>query len=374
MSALLTSERENTEKIVKYIEECRQMRISVLPPDINQSGSYFQVEGDKIRFGLAAVKNVGEAAIQAILSARSQQGGFASLFDLCEFVDLRVVNRRVIESLIKSGAMDCLGGKRSQMMASLDRAMEMGSSLQRSKMDGQRSLLDLIAKDQRAPQRAPNLPQLEEWPATQVLAMEKEVLGFYLSGHPLRDFEDQIRRWASCNIVDLSAARDKDRLTLCGVVGNVKKIQTKNGGQMAFMTLEDLSGSVEVVVFPEVYANAASFLTRDLPLMVVGSVDVSEDGIKVLAQEISPLSEGKQKSSSRADVYLKQPDCPLYLLVDLREILGRHAGECPVFLHITSGQGRETIVAAGERFLVSPGEGLKRELEALLGDQCVRFA
>jgi DNA polymerase III subunit alpha len=374
MTALLTSERENTDKIVKYFEECRQMKISVLPPDINRSGSYFQVEGDKIRFGLAAVKNVGEAAIQAILSARSHQGSFASLFDLCESVDLRVVNRRVIESLIKSGALDRLGGKRSQMAASLDRAMEMGSSLQRSKMEGQRSLLDLIAKDEGVSRRVPDLPELEEWPATQVLAMEKEVLGFYLSGHPLRDFEDQIKRWATCNITDLSAAKDKDRLTLCGVVGNVKKIQTKNGGQMAFMSLEDLSGSVEVVVFPEVYADAAPFLVRDLPLMVVGNVDVTEDAIKVLAQEISPLSEGRQKSSSRADVYLKHPGGPPHLLVDLREILGRHAGECPVFLHIASDQGRETVVAAGNRFLVSPDEGLKRELEALLGDECVRFA
>ena len=374
MTALLTSEREDTDKIVKYIEECRQMKITVLPPDINESESNFWVERDQIRFGLAAVKNVGETAIQSILSARARKGKFSSLFDLCEAVDLRVVNRRVLESLIKCGALDSLGGKRSQLMATLDRAMERGSSLQRSKMKGQSSLLELIAPEEKSSLKAPALPDLEEWPVGQLLSMEKEVLGFYLSGHPLRDFEAEIARLATCKIEDLSAVKDRERVTLCGMVGNIKRINTKNGGQMAFLSLEDLSGSVEVVIFPELYATVTSYLARDLPLRVVGNVDITEDAVKILAQEIAPLAEKKEKGLSRADVYLAGPGCSPHLLISLREILSRHAGECPVFLHIRAPQGEETVIAAGERFQVSMDEELKRDLEALLGNGHVSFA
>ncbi|MDH7499134.1 MAG: DNA polymerase III subunit alpha [candidate division NC10 bacterium] len=371
MAALLTSEREDTDKIAKYIEECRQMKIEVLPPDINVSESHFRVEKEKIRFGLSAVKNVGEAAIQSILSARARKGSFTSLFDLCEAVDLRVVNRRVMESLIKCGTLDSLGAKRSQMMVVLDQAMERGAASQRSRLEGQRSLLEFMEPERGTDQRAPKLPPLEEWPTGQLLSMEKEVLGFYLSGHPLRDFEARIRSSATCSIGDLPAVRDRERVKICGMVGNIKRINTKNGDQMAFLSLEDLSGSVEVVVFPEVYLQTLSFLAKDAPLLVTGTVDVTEEAVKVLAQEISPLAEEGKKEFSRVDLYLGDCDSSAHLLDSLREILHRHAGELPVFLHFGSGQGKETVIAAGDRFLVQMDEGLQADLEALLGKGCV---
>jgi len=374
MTALLTSEREDTDKIVKYIEECNQMKIVVLPPNINESESHFRVDGDKIRFGLAAVKNVGEIAIQSMLSARASKGSFSSLYDLCEAVDLRVVNRRVLESLIKCGALDSLGAKRSQMVAALDRAMEAASSLQRSKMNGQRSMLELFAQDQETRRDEPTLPDLEEWPASQLLAMEKEVLGFYLSGHPLKDFKAEIERLTTCSIGNVSQRKDRDRVVLCGIVGNIKKISTKNGGQMAFLTLEDLTGSVEVVVFPDLYANVSSHLIKDLPLLVTGNLDVTEDASKLLASEIAPLSEMKGKGASRATVCLDGPNCSPSLLDPLRQILSRHSGECPVYLHLRPPQGEEVVIAAGNRYLVSADEGLKRDLERLLGNGCVTFS
>jgi DNA polymerase III subunit alpha len=374
MTALLTSEREDTDKIVKYIEECGQMKIEVLPPDINESESHFRVEGDKIRFGLAAVKNVGEIAIQSMLSARASKGSFSSLYDLCGAVDLRVVNRRVLESLIKCGALDSLGAKRSQMVAALDRAMEAASSLQRSKLNGQRSMLELFAQDQETRRDEPTLPDLEEWPASQLLAMEKEVLGFYLSGHPLKDFKAEIERLTTCSIGNVSQKKDRDRVVLCGIVGNVKKISTKNGGQMAFLTLEDLTGSVEVVVFPDLYANVSSHLIKDLPLLVTGNLDVTEDASKLLASEIAPLSEMKGKGASRTTVCLDGTNCSPSLLDPLRQILSRHAGECPVYLHLRPSQGEEVVIAAGNRYLVSADEGLKRDLERLLGNGCVTFS
>jgi DNA polymerase-3 subunit alpha len=374
MTALLTSEREDTDKIVKYIEECDQMKIPVLPPDINESESHFRVEGDRIRFGLAAVKNVGETAIESILSARARKGSFSSLFDLCEAVDLRVVNRRVLESLIKCGALDSLRAKRSQMMAALDRAMEAASSAQRSKLEGQRSLLDLLAQEQGGKPDEPTLPEIEEWPASQLLAMEKEVLGFYLSGHPLRDFKTEIEKLATCSIEDLSQRKDRDRVVLCGIVGSIKKISTKNGGQMAFLTLEDLSGSVEVVVFPDLYANVSSHLIKDLPLLVTGNLDVTEDAAKLLASEIALLSEVKGQGASRAIVFLEGANCSPNLLIPLRQILSRHSGDCPVYLHLRLPQGEDVVIAAGDRFLVSANEGLRRDLEMLLGNGCVTFS
>jgi DNA polymerase-3 subunit alpha len=332
------------------------------------------VEGDKIRFGLSAVKNVGETAIQSILSARAGRGKLASLFALCEAVDLRVVNRRVMESLIKSGALDSLGAKRSQLMAILDRAMEMGSSIQKSKLEGQRSLLEIMQQDRPSLQKAPQLPDLEEWPANQLLAMEKEVLGFYLSGHPLRDFESGISELGACRLKDLSGLKERDLVTVCGLVGNIKRISTKNGGQMAFLSLEDLSGTVEVVVFPELYTLATSYLAKDFPLVITGTVDIAEETTKILALEIVPLSEASEKRSSRVDVYLPDSDCSPHLLMDVREVLSRHSGGSPVFLHLRSSGGRQTVVAAGNRFLVSVGEALKRDLESLLGREGVRFS
>jgi len=374
MAALLTSEREDTDKIARYIEECRQMKIPVLPPDINLSASDFRVEGDKIRFGLSAVKNVGEAAIQSILSARARQGRFTSLFDLCEAVDLRVVNRRVMESLIKAGALDSLGGKRSQLTAALDRAMELGSSRQRSRTRGQRSLLEIMEQDREPSPRAPSLPDMEEWPTEQLLAMEKEVLGFYLSGHPLRDFEAQMRKVATCSLAELPSQPDRQRVVVCGLVSEIKRISTRNGDQMAFLSLEDLSGKAEVVVFPEVYAQVSSQLVKDLPLVVTGTVDVGEEATKILAAEIAPLSQKADNGPSRVDIYLPGEDCPPSLLMAVRAALSRHPGHCPVFLRLPTREGKGIVIAAGERFLVSADEALREDLKSVLGSDGVRFS
>jgi DNA polymerase-3 subunit alpha len=260
------------------------------------------------------------------------------------------------------------------MMAALDRAMEAASSAQRSKLEGQRSLLDLLAQEEGGKPDESTLPELEEWPASQLLAMEKDVLGFYLSGHPLRDFKAEIEKLATCSIEDLSQRKDRDRVVLCGIVGSIKKISTKNGGQMAFLTLEDLSGSVEVVVFPDLYANVSSHLIKDLPLLVTGNLDVTEDAAKLLASEIAPLSEVKGQGTSRAIVFLEGANCSSDLLIPLRQILSRHSGDCPVYLHLRLPQGEDVVIAAGNRFLVSANEGLRRDLEMLLGNGCVTFS
>ncbi|HWT81819.1 MAG TPA: DNA polymerase III subunit alpha, partial [Candidatus Methylomirabilis sp.] len=195
MAALLTSEMADTDKIVKYIEECRAMGIEVMPPDVNESSNDFTVVGDKIRFGLVAVKNVGEAAIQSILNTRRERGRFRDLFDFCERADLRLVNKRVIESLIKCGAFDSLGARRSQLVSVVDKAMEAAASTQRDRAHGQVSLLDVLSSTGGVRRNPPSLPDLPEWDRSQLLAGEKETLGFYITGHPLAEYRGLIAKY-----------------------------------------------------------------------------------------------------------------------------------------------------------------------------------
>ncbi|MBI5167780.1 MAG: DNA polymerase III subunit alpha [candidate division NC10 bacterium] len=370
MAALLTSEMADTDKIVKYIEECRQMGIRVLPPDVNESGSSFRVVGEKIRFGLVAVKNVGEAAIESILAARERKGRLRSLFDFCEAVDLRLVNKRVIESLIKCGAFDSLGARRAQLMASIDRAIEAAASTQRDRAQGQVSLLEVLEDRRALPPRDSLLPDIPEWPRDQLLAAEKETLGFYLTGHPLADFEEEIQRITTARAGELSEFKDGQSVKLCGILSSYKEVTTKNGDRMAFLTLEDLTGSVEVIVFPELYKNASSFLGKDAPLYVKGELDVAEEAVKLLASELFPLEEVARKKVQVIRISIPSDLAPadLYRLQDL---LREHSGPHPLHLFLDLGlEGRVTI-AAGPRFSLSWSPEMIAVVEDLLGDGTV---
>lgn len=370
MAALLTSEMADTDKIVKYMDECRQMGIEILPPDVNESVSSFRVVRGRIRFGLVAVKNVGEAAIESILAAREKKGRFRSLFDFCEAVDLRLVNKRVIESLIKCGAFDSLGFKRSNLMASVDRAMEAAASAQRDKAQGQFSLLDVLAEKKAGTFQDPPLPDLPEWPRDQLLAGEKETLGFYLTGHPLAEFEDEVRKVSSIRVAELSELSDRQSVRLCGVVNSIKEVTTKNGDRMAFVTLEDPTGTVDLVLFPKSYKEAHSFLGKDVPLYVKGELDLTEEGVKILASEILPLEAISKGKTRTVRITLPTGTTPadLYRLQDL---LKGHSGPCPLHLTLDLGiEGRVTI-AAGPRFSLCSSHEMKAAVEALLGEGTV---
>jgi len=292
MAALLTSEMADTDKIVRYMDESRQMGIEVLPPDVNESSSSFTVLGGKIRFGLVAVKNVGEKAIQSILDTRRAKGRFTSLYDFCERVDLQLANKRVLESLIKCGAFDSLGLRRAQLLAVLDKAMEAGQGAQRDRKHGQVSLLDVFAAPgggAKAP--VPPAPDVPEFGRADLLRAEKETLGFYITGHPLAEYAEVLRRHASATTEDLPSRRDKETVTLGAIVSAVKEISTKGGDRMAFITLEDTAGSVEAIAFPELYRSNMLNLVKDSAVLVKGQLDVGEDITKILLNEVRPLAE-----------------------------------------------------------------------------------
>jgi DNA polymerase III subunit alpha len=371
MAALLTSEMGDTDKIVKYIEECRAMGIQVVPPDVNVSAVQFSVAGDTVRFGLAAIKNVGEAAMQSILKARSAEGPFKTLDDFCARVDLRLVNRRVVESLIKAGAFDSLSLTRAHLLATTDGALESGQRQQRDRAEGQGSFFDMPAV---APVRPVAPTEITpEWEADQRLAFEKEVLGFYISGHPLARYRDVVEPLGVTTTADLAAKGHGARVILFGHANALKETSTKGGNRMAFFTLEDMEGTVDITVFPEPFKTAAACLRSGEAVLVRGRVDDGDKGRVVLAEDVRLLEQALAESagSRPKNGAVSEPNAcrirfapgedPGAALAAVRQLCDQHPGRVPVFLHLLIG-GQEVVVRTrglsvdGSKELVADGE------------------
>ena len=374
MAALLTSEMGDTDRIVKYIEECRAMGLRVQPPDVNVSQVRFSVAGDTIRFGLAAIKNVGEAAMESILKTRANDGAFRTLDDFCVRVDLRLVNRRVIESLIKAGAFDGLGLPRAHLLAQCDLALEVGQRQQRERAEGQSSFFDLLPASPAAPRTAePATVVVPEWDDDQRLAYEKEVLGFYVSGHPLARFEGVAESLGVTSTAELAARGHGARVTLFGHVAALKETATKSGNRMAFLTLEDMTGAVEVTVFPEPYKAAAPYLRAREPLVVRGRVDDGDKGRVVLAEDIRPLEQsltgaGRARNGGEATacrVRVRAAADSAERLASLRRLCDEHPGAVPVFVHVLLPTTEVVVRARGVSVDIT--KELVARLEGLLG-------
>ena len=374
MAALLTSEMGDTDKIVKYVEECRAMGLRVQPPDVNVSQVRFSVAGDTIRFGLAAIKNVGEAAMESILKTRADDGAFRALDDFCARVDLRLVNRRVIESLIKAGAFDGLGLPRAHLLAQCDLALEAGQRQQRERAEGQSSFFDLLPAAPAAPRTAePTAAVVPEWDDDQRLTYEKEVLGFYVSGHPLARFEGVAESLGVTSTAELAARGHGARVTLFGHVAALKETATKSGNRMAFLTLEDMTGTVEVTVFPEPYKAAAPYLRARDPIVVRGRVDDGDKGRVVLAEDIRLLEQsltgaGRARTGGEATacrVRVRAAGDSAERLASLRRLCDEHPGAVPVFVHVLLPTTEVVVRARGVSVDVT--KELVAKIEELLG-------
>ncbi len=368
MAALLTSEVQNTDKIIRYIAECREMSIPILPPDINESHRNFSVVGSQIRFGLAAVKNVGDAAIDVILQEREEKGRFQSLYDFCARVDLRKVNRRVIESLIKCGAFDFSNARRSQMLAVLDELLDRSQGIQRKLETAQMSIWEVSPT-----KREESYPDLEEFPESQLILFEKETIGFYVSRHPLSTYQEEIKRYTEEDTSTLPRLQNGQEVRICGLVSSLKEIVTKKGDRMAFLNLEDMKGFVEVILFPEVFKSASNYLKGGDPLMVRGSLDLGEDRMKIKAIEVRPLA--SLTSSPPMAVHLKLSHSSLSPpgLVKLREAILAHKGACRMFLHIGNGEQSETVIALSDEFRVDPSPLFQDHIKTLFPSPHLSF-
>jgi DNA polymerase-3 subunit alpha len=386
MAALLTSEMEKTDKIVQYVEETRTMGLRVEPPDVNVSRAQFTVAGDAIHFGLAAIKNVGATAIDSIVKVREADGAFPSLDEFCARVDLRLVNRRVIECLIKAGAFDSLGNTRAGLLASLDQAMEGGQRRQRDREEGQVSLFDALGGGE-APRAAAVSPaaRVPEWPQEEMLAFEREVLGFYLSGHPLEQYREVVRRIGALNAADLAARSTGARVLLLGQVSAFSESATKSGNRMAFATLELVDGSVPLTIFPEPYRSCASALRHKGPVIVKGRADDSDKGRVVLAEEIKPLEEavangnptggGSRNGNGHGSAQDVAHACRIRvsataeslpaLLASVKTACYEHEGRTPLFLHVLLPE--QEVVLRVKELGVEPAPDLVAKVEGLLG-------
>jgi DNA polymerase-3 subunit alpha len=288
MAATLTSVMNSPERVAMYIDACRSRGVEVLGPDVNESLRGFTVRQNTIRFGIAAVRNVGETAADSIIAARRAGGRFASLADFCDRVDMTAVSRKALDSLIRCGAL-CAFGSRRALLAAMDRVCDESVARQRQQQAGQASFFDLFDSPSEFGQAEAALPDVPEFRQDQILAMEKELLGLYISGHPLASISDVVRKVSTATMRDLSSVADGASVTLAGVVVGRKQISTRAGQPMAFVQLEDMTGQVEVVVFPRAYEQYAALLAPDAYVAVRGRVDIKEDGVKVLADTVSIL-------------------------------------------------------------------------------------
>jgi len=308
MSALLSSETGNTAKIVKYINECREMGIKVLPPDVNSSDWNFTPAGEAIRFGLGAVRNLGQNAVAAIHAARNEVGRFRSLFHFCEHVDLKCLNKRTIESMIKAGAMDGLGGTRAQLFAAVDRAIEAGQKANRDRESGQHALFGMPSAAD-APQ-SERLPEVEPWSEREQLKGEKEVLGFYVTGHPLNAYEEKIRELATADssTIEALAAQGSGNadVALCGIISNVSVKRNREGKPWAAVQLEDRSGNVDLLIFAAAFESLRPYLEPDQAVLVRGTLRLEENSPpKVAVSDITPLDNARIRLPGRLSIRIR---------------------------------------------------------------------
>jgi len=373
MAALLSCDVNNTDKVVRYITECQDHEIEVLPPDINESNKDFTVINDRIRFGLAAVKNVGGSALDSIMEERASDGPYKSLEDLCNRVDSRKVNRRVIESLIKAGAFDSLGARRSQLFAVLDQALEQAQSSQRDKLSGQISLFAVMPEEQVTKSSTIELPDIAEWTAKEKLAFEKETVGFYITGHPLDNYRQEIRSVADTDISGLAEWGDNQPVRVGGLVREYKEHKSKKGDRMAFITLEDTAGAVEVVVFPEAFAKSGHLLTGDEPLIVLGTAKQEERGAKIIAESVDRLADARIKYTCGASILLHADRMSRQKLESLKNRVREHHGPCPVSLTLHFDGRGEVDIDTPSDFTVRPCREFSQAVEQTLGYPAVNY-
>jgi len=292
MAALLTANSDDQDKVQKYISTCVNMGIQVEPPDVNRSGVDFTPLGTSILFGLSAVRNVGTGAIEAVLQTRDEDGAFQSLADLCSRVDPRAVNRRALEALIQCGAMDSLELNRNQLLHDLELVLDWAQSRARDRAIGQGNLFDLLGDDTAANngyELAPKASAVPDLPQQDKLKMEKELLGFYVSDHPLKTVRQAARLLAPINLGDLESSSENKMVSAVVMITSIKPVVTKKGDRMAILQLEDLSGQAEAVVFPKSFARIGTLLIEDARLMMWGKVDRKDDRVQLIVEDVEPI-------------------------------------------------------------------------------------
>lgn len=369
MAALLTADKDNSDKVIRYIQECRDLGIEVLPPDVNKSESDFSVIDGQVRFGMAAVKGIGAASVESIIAARNKGSSFATFLEFAERVDSTSINKRVMEALIKCGAFDSVGHARAALMESLDQTMTAAQNTQRDREVGQTSIFGALEESGEG-QLAVAVVDREEWEERERLSNEKEALGFYISGHPLNAYARDLKLFATYTASAIESAPPKGEVRLGGVVTSKKIQATKKGDPYARLTIEDLTGGVEVIVWPDVYSKCRELLESDEPIFMAGVADSDEQKTQIIAKEIMTFPQARSRFTNQVIVHLTTTGLEKETLEELKSIFARHKGKSPVSFHFTAPGRGELVMLAGSCG-VNAGEELINDIESLVGEQSV---
>ncbi|MFA5280006.1 MAG: DNA polymerase III subunit alpha, partial [Smithellaceae bacterium] len=369
MAALLTSEKDNRDKIIRHMSNCKEMGINILPPDINESQKDFSISGGNIRFGLAAVKNVGEAAIESVMEIR-MEGKFTSFMDFLCRIDLRKVNRRVLESLIKCGSFDSLHFTRRQLMECLDSAMEEAQRKQKELQSNQASIFDELAPARTSGTGGNgsfSIPELPEWDRKELLSIEKDTVGFYISGHPLQGYAGKLHLVANTDSSSLNTKRDKETITVAGIISSLSERLTKKKEVMCNVVLEDLQGSVNIIFWADIYRKFSDLLHADEPVVIQGMVDIGDESNKIIALDVIPLAKALENPYKQVRFMVKTDKISPEGISALCETIRKYDGKYEGYIHLLNGKC-ETIVRLGDRTKLNICEKLRREADAILGE------
>jgi DNA polymerase-3 subunit alpha len=375
MAALLTSVTGNTDDVVKYINECREMGIAVEPPDINVSHANFTPHGNAIQFGLAAVKNVGHNAIDSIVAGRTKLGHYHSIYEFCENVDLRLLNRRVLESLIKSGAMDKLG-RRAQLMAVIDKAMEHAQKAQRDSESGQHGLFGVFQQEEEQ-QRNDKLPDIPDWDEHTRLAAEKEILGFFITGHPLEKYRDKLDALRALSTADIAATKystaKDENISTAGIITALRVLKSKRGDFYAQGALEDMLGTVEMIVFPEAYKKLQEKVKLEVPVLIRGGLRIEEGANpKLTVNDIIPLEDAKVPLPRSLRIRIPLEAASESIVDDLHSLFNDRKGAAKVLFDVER-QGDFMVVMEAGGYNVQPDRNFISRVEELCGRGAVRI-
>jgi DNA polymerase-3 subunit alpha len=370
LSAMMTNDMNDTAKLGILIQEARTFGVEVLPPDVNESQVAFAParDGTVIRFGLAAIKGVGEVAVETILKARRETGRFESLADLCERVDGRTVSRKMLEALIKSGACDTFGETRATLFARIDHTLSRAASIVQDRVRGQTSLFGMLEE---SPSKA-EAPahRLAEWPQNEILAAEKELLGFYVTGHPLTPFVPILEKYALADTSTLAQLPSRSMTRIGGMITTVQQgISKKTNKPYAMVTLEDLHGSVQVLCMNENFDKYRELLVPNQPILVIGEVNAGDDKPKIFPQEIMLLEDAPKKFTKQVHLRLQTAHLTPKHLESALELVGAHRGRCPLFLCMMKPTGEVIFVETHERFSVAPSRQLQQAADEMFGEE-----
>ena len=370
MAATLSSEMDNTDKIVIFIDECRKLGIEVLPPDINESGVSFVVTQHGIRFGLSAIKNVGVGAVEQIVQSRSEQGRFKDIFDFCVRVDLRLVNKKTLEGLIQAGAFDSLQSNRAQLFQNVETVASYGQNLQDQVTKGQSNLFDHGGA--KVTQR-PLLRNASEWSETEKLTREKTVLGFYVSGHPLLKYRDEIEGFATAKLNEAINVKQNALIRVCGIISDIKKKIDRRGNTMAFVTIEDFTGKADCIVFADPYKKFVQLLYVGSIVMMTGKNDGNEEAIKVIVNEVISIDDVRKKFIKSVLININLDLTSEQDAFELIKLIENHKGKCQCFLNFIGGDLQNNSIYLTRKYTIDPDQKFTDAVKKIFGQHSVQL-